>query len=90
MDKFLSVPVSGQTNMLVSISDVIGIVDTSSTACTITYNSGNTVALGFAAWTGASFRDSLQSAMTAALATQWTNVVAPYVPPTTITGITVA
>ena len=49
MDKFISVPVTGETNFLVSVSDVIAIQigdaggSNPTTATTITYNSGNKV-----------------------------------------------
>lgn len=95
MDKFISVPVTGETNFLVSVSDVIAIQigdaagANPTTATTITYNSGNKVTPTHAAVTGNEFRDSLQSAMTAALATSWTNVVADYVPPTAVSAIAV-
>jgi len=95
MDKFISVPVTGETNFLVSVSDVIAIQigdaagSNPTTATTITYNSGNKVTPTHAAVTGNEFRDSLQSAMTAALATSWTNVVADYVPPTAVSAIAV-
>ena len=97
MDKFISVPVTGETNFLVSVSDVIAIqigdasgpASNPTTATTIIYNSGNKVTPIHAAVTGNSFRDSLQSAMTAALATSWTNVVADYVPPTAVSDIAV-
>jgi hypothetical protein len=35
-------------------------------------------------------RDSLQNAMSLALETQWTNVVAAYVPTKAVSGITIA
>ena len=95
MDKFISIPVTGETNFLVSVSDVIAIQigdaggSNPTTATTITYNSGNKVTPTHAAVTGNEFRDSLQSAMTAALATSWTNVVADYVPPTAVSAIAV-
>ena len=92
MDKFLSMPVDGQTNFLVSVSDVIAITRTNDTTTVITYNSSNTATITHAtvAPAGREFRDSLQSAMTAALATSWTNVVAAYVPPKVVTDIVIA
>ena len=91
MDKFISVPVTGQTNFLVSVSDVISITRTSDTETVITYNSANTATFAHTAVASAyDFRDSLQNAMAAALETSWTNVVAAYEPPTAVSGITVA
>ncbi len=92
MDKFLSMPVDGQTNFLVSVSDVIAITRTSDTVTVITYNSANTATIthGSVAPAGREFGASLQSAMTAALATSWTNVVAAYVPPKAVSGIVIA
>jgi len=92
MDKFLSMPVTGQTNFLVSVSDVIAITRTNDTTTVITYNSANTATIthGSVLTANDEFRDSLQSAMTAALATSWTNVVAGYVPPKEVSGIVIA
>lgn len=98
MDKFISVPVTGQTNFLVSVSDVIAIqigdasgpASNPTTATTITYNSGNKAVFTNGTVVGNEFRDSLQNAMTAALATSWTNVVADYVPPTAVSDITIS
>ena len=98
MDKFISVPVTGETNFLVSVSDVIAIqigdasgpASNPTTATTITYNSGNKAVFTNGTVVGNEFRDSLQSAMTAALATSWTNVVADYVPPTAVSAITIS
>ncbi len=92
MDKFISVPVTGETNFLVSVADVIAITRTSDTVTVITYNSANTATITHDSVGAADqeFRDSLQSAMTAALATSWTNVVADYVPPKAVSGIVIA
>ena len=45
MDKFLSIPVSGESNALVSVADVLSITRTSSTVSVITYLSGNTATI---------------------------------------------
>ena len=91
MDKFLSVPVDAQTNFLLSVSDVIAITRSSDIETIITYNSGNTATIAHSTVGAADYemRDSLQNAMSLALETQWTNVVAAYVPPKTITLIAV-
>ena len=92
MDKFLSIPVTGQTNFFVSVSDVIAITRTDDLTTVITYNSGNTATLTHASVGSADYemRDSLQNAMNAALETSWTNVVAAYTPPQVVSAIAVA
>mgnify|MGYP003113278543 FL=1 len=92
MDKFLSVPVTGQTNFFLSVSDVIAITRSSDTETIITYNSGNTATITHASVGAADYemRDSLQNAMTLALETQWTNVVAAYVPTKAVSAIAIA
>lgn len=92
MDKFLSVPVTGQTNFYVSVADVIAITRSSDTESIITYNSGNTATITHASVGTADYemRDSLQNAMDRALETSWTNVVAAYTPPQAISAIAIA
>jgi|TARA_R100000081_G_C4816039_1_gene175174 hypothetical protein len=91
MDKFLSVPVTGQTNFLLSVSDVIAITRSNDTTSIVTYNSGNTATLTHGTVASAlEMRDSLQNAMTLALETSWTNVVAAYVPAQAVSAIAIA
>ena len=91
MDKFLSVPVTGQTNFLLSVSDVIAITRSSDTESIITYNSNNTATITHGTVASAyQMRDSLQNAMSAALETSWTNVVAAYTPPQAVLAIAIA
>lgn len=92
MDKFLSVPVTGETNFFLSVADVIAITRSSDTESIITYNSGNTATITHATVGAANneMRDSLQNAMTLALETSWTNVVAAYTPPQAISAIAIA
>ena len=92
MDKFLSIPVSGESNALVSVADVLSITRTSSTVSVITYLSGNTATITLGSAEGATneFRDSLQEAMIEALATSWTDVVFPYAFSKDISGIVIA
>tara|TARA_R100001530_G_scaffold34531_1_gene27005 strand:- start:304 stop:579 length:276 start_codon:yes stop_codon:yes gene_type:complete len=91
MDKFISVPVTGETNFLVSVSDVIAITRTSTTENKITYNSGNTATITSGTEVAVNdFRDALQNAMVLALETSWTNVVFTFVPPTAVSGIVIA
>lgn len=92
MDKFLSVPVTAETNFYLSVSDVIAITRSSDTESIITYNSGNTATITHGDVGTADFemRDSLQNAMDKALETSWTNVVAAYTPPQAISAIAIA
>ena len=92
MDKFLSIPVSGESNALVSVADVLSITRTSSTVSVINYLSGNTATITLGSAEGATnqFRDSLQEAMIEALATSWTDVVFPYAFAKDVSGIVIA
>jgi hypothetical protein len=92
MDKFLSIPVSGASNALVSVADVLSITRSSSTESVINYLSGNTATITLGSAEGATneFRDSLQEAMIEALATSWTDVVFPYAFSKDISGIVIA
>ena len=90
MDKFLSVPVDTETNMLLGVSGVAAIAFSSTTETIVTYNAGNTATITHLAVVANAFRDSLQDAMTAALTTQWTRVVAAYTPPTVVSAIAIA
>jgi len=99
MDKFLDTPVTGETPMLVSCSDVISVqigdtggTGSNPTTCTtLFYNSGNTVTLTHAAVsTTLEMRDSVQNAMEEALKTSWTDVAFAYVPAQAVSAIAVA
>ena len=91
MDKFLDTPVTGETDMLVSCSDVIAVTKSSTTESIITYNSGNTATITHAAEAFTNeMRDSLQNAMEEALKTSWTDVAFAYVPAQAISAIAIA
>tara|TARA_A100001391_G_scaffold194870_1_gene171595 strand:+ start:498 stop:791 length:294 start_codon:yes stop_codon:yes gene_type:complete len=97
MDKFLDTPVTSESNMLISCSDVIAIQtgDASgaddATKTTIFYNSGNTVTLTHGSVsTALEMRDSLQNAMEEALKTSWTEVAFAYVPAKAVSAVAVA
>lgn len=90
MDKFLSVPVTSETNMLLGVSGVAAVAYSSTTETIVTYNAGNTATITHGTVAANAFRDSLQDAMTAALGTQWTRVVAAYTPPTAVSAIAIA
>jgi len=88
MDKFLAVPITGQTNpFYVSSSDVIAVTVSNGTTTVITYNSGNTATfthtdVGTTVLANF-FRDSLQSQIAESLTTPWTDVAFTFVPPST-------
>ena len=76
--------------MLLGVSGVAAIAVASGTSTVITYNAGNTATITHDTAVANAFRDSLQNAMTAALGTQWTRVVAAYTPPTAVSAIAIA
>jgi len=88
MDKFLAIPITGQTNpFYVSSSDVIAVTVTNGTTTVITYNSGNTATfthtdVGTTVLANF-FRDSLQAQIAESLTTPWTDVAFTFVPPST-------
>ena len=91
MEKFLSVPVTGETYFLLSVSDVIAITASSAIETIITYNSANTATIAHATVASAyQMRDSLQTAMVTAQETAWSDVVFAYVPPQAISAIAIA
>lgn len=98
MEKFLSVPVTGETNFLLSVSDVISIRvgdaasgATPATHTTIIYMSGNTAEITHATVSSTNeMRDSLQNAMVEAQEKPWTDVVFAYVPPKAVSAIAIA
>ena len=97
MDKFLDTPVTGETDMLVSCSDVIAVTigdpagANATTKTTITYNSANTVTMTHATVsTALEMRDSVQNAMEEALKTSWTDVAFAYVPAKAVSAVAVA
>jgi len=87
MDKFLSIPVTGQTNkFLLSASDIISVTRTNGTTTVITYNSANTATIvhtdvGSGAALSYFVRDSFQDQIVEALSTAWTEVAFPFVLP---------
>jgi uncharacterized protein YjlB len=83
MEKFLSIPVTGQPNQLVSVIDVVmvsagtGATNNTAAATTtvITYQGGKAITLTHAAQAAYNMRTFIQDKIQAALATSWTNVV---------------
>lgn len=94
MEKFLSIPVTGQANQLVSANNVI-LVDTvanspTSTLTLITYAGGKVVTITHAAQVAFDMRTAIQNAIVAARTTSWTKVVYTFVSPRAVSDIDVA
>jgi len=92
MEKFISVPVTGQANQLVSVTNVVLVAAASATATTttITYQGGKVVTLTHAAQVAYSMRTAIQNAINDALITSWTNVTYAVTVPQAVSGIAVA
>jgi hypothetical protein len=94
MEKFLSVPVTGQANQLVSANNVILVeaAADSATAVTtlITYAGGKVVTITHAAQVAFDMRTAIQNAIVAARTTSWTKVVYTFVSPRAVSDIDVA
>lgn len=92
MEKFISIPVTGQENQLVSVTNVVLVAAASATATatTITYQGGKVVTLTHAAQVAYSMRTAIQNAINNALITSWTNVVYDATVPQAVSAIAVA
>ena len=78
MEKFISIPVTGSANQLISSNHVIAVVSVTATPTltTITYLSGKVVTITTAAaQTNYSVRDAIQNAVAASSAYNWTESV---------------
>jgi hypothetical protein len=74
MEKFLSIPVTGEQSQLVSCTDIKLIEQASTTTVTIVYGGGKVITMTHAT-AGAGVeteRDAIQAAVIAALQTVWT------------------
>jgi hypothetical protein len=97
MEKFISVPVTGQPNQLISATNVslvsagTGATNNTATATTtvITYNTGRAVTLTHAAQAAYDMRTAIQDALANALATSWTNVAYVAQVPRAISAVTI-
>ena len=94
MEKFLSIPVTGSGNVLISATNVV-MVETaldSATAVTtlVTNQGGKVVTLTHAAQVAFSMRNAIQNAIMASLQTSWTNVVYDVTVPQAVSDIDVA
>ena len=74
MEKFLSIPVTGEQTQLVSCTDIKLIEQASTTTVTIVYGGGKVITMTHAtAGSGdETERDAIQTAVIAALQTAWT------------------
>jgi hypothetical protein len=98
MEKFISLPVTGQPNQLVSVTNIAlvsagtGATNNTATATTtvITYTNGRAVTLTHAAQVAYDMRTAVQDAIAAALATSWTNVAYVASVPRAISQVTIA
>ena len=81
MEKFLSIPVTGEQNQLVSATGILLIEQASTTTVTIAYKSGSTgtdiltITHAPAGSGDETMRDAIQNAVVAALTTAWTKPV---------------
>ena len=77
MQKFLSIPVTGEQNQLVSCNDIKLIEQATTTTVTIAYGGGKVITLTHA--TAASgneeMRDAIQDGVVQVLKQQWTEVI---------------
>jgi hypothetical protein len=94
MEKFLSIPVTGAGNQLVSATNVVLVeaAGDSATAVTtlITYQGGKVVTITHAAQVAFSMRTAIQNALVAALQTPWTKVAYSVTVPQAVSDIDVA
>jgi len=98
MEKFLSIPVTGQANQLIAVNDVVlvaagtGATNNTATATTttITYQGGKVVTLTHAAQVAYSMRTAIQNALVEARQSSWTNVATVISVPQAVSAVTVA
>lgn len=98
MEKFISLPVTGQPNQLISVVGVAmvsagtGATNNTATATTtvITYQTGRAITLTHAAQVAYDMRTAVQDAINNALATSWTNVTYVASVPRAISQVTIA
>jgi hypothetical protein len=92
MEKSLSIPVTNEGNQLVALSNVKLIEAASTTSTTINYGSSKVITITHAAVPANStiFRNYIQSQMSAALSTSWTNVSMEIIPAYAVSNIDIA
>jgi len=76
MEKFLSIPVTGKTNQLISANDILIVRQASTTTVVINYAGGKVTTLTHAAAPASNEeeRDIIQNAIVQVLQQSWTNV----------------
>ena len=97
MDKFLSIPVTGEGSQLVPCNDLKLVEAASATSTVLTYGSGKVITITHAGVGGASatnsgtqFRSFIQSEVQEALITSWTLVSRVAIPTYAVSDITIA
>ena len=77
MQKFLSIPIAGETRQLLAIDGIIIVEQASTTTCTIAYNNAAsvqdvaTITHTAMAASDVTFRDLIQDSIVSALSTSW-------------------
>jgi len=91
MQKFLSIPVTGEQSQLVSANDIKIIIQASTTTVTITYGGGKVTTLTHAAVASGSeeMRDAIQSGVVNILSQRWTNVSLDLAVPKAVSAIAI-
>ena len=93
MEKFISVPVTGQPNQLISVTGIVLVASSSATSTTtkLSYQSyGRDISITHDAQVGYDMRTAIQNAIAAALATSWTNPVYVVSLPRAISSIAIS
>jgi hypothetical protein len=96
MEKFLSIPVTGEQNQLLSATGIVLIEQGSTTTVLVHYKSSTgtdvvTITHAAAPADDESMRDGIQSSVVAALGTSWTNVAYQVTDlPFAVSGIAIA
>jgi len=97
MDKFLSIPVTGEGSQLVPCNDLKLVEAASATSTVLTYGSGKvitithaTVGAASATNSGTQFRSFIQSEVQEALITSWTLVSRVAIPTYAVSDIAIA
>lgn len=77
MQKFLSIPVTGEQNQIVSCNDIKLIEQASTTTVTISYGGGKVITIthATAAAGNEEMRDAIQDGVVQVLKQQWTEVI---------------
>jgi hypothetical protein len=87
MEKFLSIPVTGHGNQLISATNILFIKQASYAKTAIRYKDGGVVEITHAAVSNDDFRDFLQENLIAALQTSWATPVLLTDPPVAVSVI---